>query len=295
MILGNGTNTLFADGMFAGVVVRLGDSFQKAGPESATTGSPFSPSSGKIAGGRQEMQPPCTEAATVGAPPEMQPPADDAIWCCGAAASLSTLARRFLEAGLTGFEFAAGIPGSLGGAVYMNAGAYGGEMRDVLVGAEGIAPDGRTVRVFRAADLDLSYRHSALMETGYILTRVWLRLRRGDRATIRARMQELAARRSEKQPLQYPSAGSTFKRPSGGFAAKLIEEADLKGVSVGGAQVSTLHSGFIINTGEATATDILDLMHLVQNTVYDRFGVKLEPEVRIVGQEGILGDTGGMA
>ena len=139
------------------------------------------------------------------------------------------------------------------------------------------------MREFTAEELNLSYRHSALEDNGYIVVSAVLQLAEGNQEEIQARMRELMEQRNSKQPVQYPSAGSTFKRPEGYFAGKLIQDAGLKGVSVGGAQVSTLHSGFVINTGGATATDILDLIRLVQNTVYDQFGVKLEPEVRIIG------------
>ena len=165
----------------------------------------------------------------------------------------------------------------------MNAGAYGGEMKDVLVSVRAVSPDGRTVREFSAEELQLGYRRSILAENGYIVTEAVLQLAPGNREEIAGKMKELTEQRNRKQPVQYPSAGSTFKRPEGYFAGKLIEDAGLKGVSVGGAQVSVLHSGFIINTGGATATDILDLIALVQNTVYEKSGVKLEPEVRIVG------------
>ena len=165
----------------------------------------------------------------------------------------------------------------------MNAGAYGGELKDILVSATAVSRDGKEVREFTAEELELSYRHSALEENGYIVVSAVLQLQPGDQEEIQGKMRELMEKRNSKQPVQYPSAGSTFKRPEGYFAGKLVEDAGLKGVAVGGAQVSVLHSGFVINTGGATATDILDLIALVQNTVYDQFGVKLEPEVRIIG------------
>ena len=149
--------------------------------------------------------------------------------------------------------------------------------------AKAVSRDGSEVREFTAEELELSYRHSALEDNGYIVVSAQLQLQPGVQEEIQAKMRELMEKRNSKQPVQYPSAGSTFKRPEGYFAGKLIEDAGLKGVSVGGAQVSVLHSGFVINRGGATATDILDLMTLVQNTVYDQFGVKLEPEVRIIG------------
>ncbi len=202
---------------------------------------------------------------------------------CGCQALMSTVAKAALEHNLTGFEFASGIPGSLGGAVFMNAGAYGGEMKDIVESVIVVTRDGQNVKEIPAGELELSYRHSIMEETGDVAVSVKLKLTKGERDKIATTMAELTKKRNEKQPVQYPSAGSFFKRPEGYFAGKLVQDAGLKGLAVGGAQVSELHSGFIINRGNATATDIIDLMHLVQNTVYDKFGVKLEPEVRILG------------
>ena len=202
---------------------------------------------------------------------------------CGCEALVSVAAKAALAANLTGFEFASGIPGSLGGAVFMNAGAYGGEMKDIIESAVVVARDGSSVRTMTCEELELSYRHSAIEETGDVAVSVTVKLAKGSHDKIAAKMAELTKMRNEKQPVQYPSAGSFFKRPEGYFAGKLIQDAGLKGLSVGDAQVSELHSGFIINRGNATAADIIELMHLVQNTVYDKFGVKLEPEVRIIG------------
>ena len=207
---------------------------------------------------------------------------DDTLLVCGASALMSKVASAALENSLAGFEFASGIPGSIGGAVFMNAGAYGGEMKDIVELVNVVSPDGRELKTLRPEELALSYRHSALEETGDIVVSVGLRLTKGDRAEIKTRMSELTRQRNEKQPVQYPSAGSFFKRPAGHFAGKLVEDAGLKGISVGGAQVSSKHAGFVINAGGATPQDIVDLMHLVQNTVYDRTGVMLEPEVRII-------------
>ena len=201
---------------------------------------------------------------------------------CEAGIYMSTLAKQLMNAGLSGFEFASGIPGSLGGGLFMNAGAYGGELKDIVKSVLAVSPDGSCERVFTNEEMRFSYRHSVLQENGYIAVAASLKLTKDEPAKIAERMRELAQKRNSKQPVQYPSAGSTFKRPEGYFAGKLIEDAGLKGVSVGGAQVSTLHSGFVINRGGATATDILQLMALIQNTVYDKFGVKLEPEVRII-------------
>lgn len=202
----------------------------------------------------------------------------------GGGALMSAVAKAALAADLTGFEFASGIPGSIGGAVFMNAGAYGGEMKDIVESVELVSRDGRSLRTVRGSDMDFAYRHSCLEESGDVVVSVCLRLQPGVHEEIAAKMKELTQRRNEKQPVQYPSAGSFFKRPEGYFAGKLIQDAGLKGLTVGGAQVSEQHSGFIINRGGATAGDIIDLMHLVQNTVFDQFGVRLEPEVRIIGE-----------
>ncbi|MGN0658898.1 MAG: UDP-N-acetylmuramate dehydrogenase [Emergencia sp.] len=204
---------------------------------------------------------------------------------CGAAALMSAVAKQALAADLTGFEFASGIPGSIGGAVFMNAGAYGGEMKDIVESVNLVSRDGSRTYTLSGDEMEFGYRHSRLEESGDVAVSVVLKLEAGDHGRIAETMKDLSRRRNEKQPVQYPSAGSFFKRPEGHFAGKLIQDAGLKGLSVGGAQVSELHSGFIINRGGASARDITDLMHLVQNTVYDRFGVKLEPEVRILGEE----------
>ncbi|MBR3756402.1 MAG: UDP-N-acetylmuramate dehydrogenase [Firmicutes bacterium] len=208
---------------------------------------------------------------------------DDGL-VCGTAALMSVVAKIALRESMTGFEPLSGIPGSLGGAVFMNAGAYDGEMKDIVEYVDIVTRDGAEVKRIKGEDMDFSYRHSILEETGDVAVSVKLKMPKGDKEVIAAKMQELMKRRNEKQPVQYPSAGSFFKRPPGFFAGKLVQDAGLKGLTVGGAQVSELHSGFVINIGGATATDIIDLMHLVQNTVYDKFGVKLEPEVRIIGE-----------
>lgn len=202
----------------------------------------------------------------------------------GCGTLMSAVAKAALDAELSGFEFASGIPGSLGGAVFMNAGAYGGEMADIIQEARILSKDGSREYVLSCQELELGYRHSALHETGDIVVSATLRLSKGNPEAIREKMKELTAKRNEKQPVSLPSAGSFFKRPEGHFAGKLIQDAGLKGMAVGGAQVSPLHSGFIVNTGGATATDILRLMEVVQATVLDQFGVKLEPEVRIIGE-----------
>lgn len=204
---------------------------------------------------------------------------------CGAGTLMSVIAKEAAAASLTGFEFASGIPGSIGGAVFMNAGAYDGEISQILEKVKVVSRDGNEERYMTADELDMSYRHTRLHETGDIVTEVILKLEQGNESLIRAQMAELTKKRNAKQPVSFPSAGSFFKRPQGYFAGKLIQDAGLKGLSVGGAQVSELHSGFIINKGDATATDILQLMEIVQAKVLDEFGVKLEPEVRIIGEE----------
>lgn len=197
-------------------------------------------------------------------------------------ALLSRVAKEALNHELTGFEFAAGIPGSFGGAVSMNAGAYGGEMKDVLISADVLTPEGEIITL-SVEELDLSYRHSCIFEKNYIVLGARIHLTKGNPEAIRSRMNELAAARKEKQPLEYPSAGSTFKRPEGFFAGKLIQDAGLRGYTVGGAQVSEKHSGFVINKGGATAEEILFLIRQVQKKVKEQFGVTMEPEVRFVG------------
>lgn len=202
----------------------------------------------------------------------------------GAGVLLSAAAREACNASLTGFEFASGIPGTVGGAVFMNAGAYDGEISQIIESAEILSKDGSRIFTLNKGELELSYRNSILQRTGDVLLKAVFLLEPGDREKIADRMKELAARRAEKQPLDYPSAGSFFKRPHNHFVGKLIQDAGLQGLSKGGAQVSTLHAGFIINTGGATATDIIDLMEIVRGTVYEEFGVLLEPEVRIIGE-----------
>lgn len=240
LFIGNGSNMLFTDAGFPGLVVKLGEAFEAV----SVSGT-------------------CITA--------------------GAGALLSVISRAAAAEGLTGLEFASGIPGSLGGAVFMNAGAYGGEMKHVLVSVRAMDRKGRVFEI-PAEDLDLSYRHSCFEENGMVILSAKLRLEKGDKAAIDAKIKELTLQRTTKQPVAYPSAGSFFKRPEGYFAGKLVQNAGLKGLSVGGAQVSALHAGFVINKGGATATDVIDLMKIVQETVMDKFGVLLEPEVRIIGK-----------
>ena len=201
-----------------------------------------------------------------------------------AGALLSVVASKALEHDLTGFEFAEGIPGSLGGATYMNAGAYDGEMCQVVEAVQAMSRDGEQEYTLTLQEMQYGYRNSILMEKGDLVISVVLKLKQGDHEAISSRMNELTTKRNLKQPLQYPSAGSFFKRPIGNYTGKLIQEANLKGLVVGGARVSPLHAGFIINEGGATATDIINLMKIVQNTVYDQSGIMLEPEVRIIGE-----------
>lgn len=197
-----------------------------------------------------------------------------------AGATNAAVAGAALDAGLAGFEFASGIPGTIGGAAIMNAGAYGGEFKDVAVELTCVTPEGEVVKVSRD-EADWSYRHSMMDAAGYIVVEAILELTPDDPAEIAARMDELKARREEKQPLDMPSAGSTFKRPEGYFAGKLIQDSELRGYRVGGAQVSEKHTGFVVNAGGATAADVMQLIEGVQSRVKERFGVMLEPEVRI--------------
>ena len=199
-----------------------------------------------------------------------------------AGALLSAVSKKAMEAGLTGMEFASGIPGTLGGAAVMNAGAYGGEMKDILVSVTVLTDEGEQ-KVLKAEELNLGYRTSIIKERGYIVLDGVLQLQAGDRDAIKTRMEELKVQRVTKQPLEYPSAGSTFKRPEGYFAGKLIEDAGLRGYRVGGAQVSEKHCGFVINTGDAATSDVVQLIHNVQNIIWNKFKVKLEPEVKFLG------------
>lgn len=197
-----------------------------------------------------------------------------------AGASLMRVCRFALENELSGLEFAYGIPGSCGGAAFMNAGAYGGEMKDVLYRCDHVDSNGN-VGALEGDSLQLSYRHSAYYDNGCTITGLYMRLHKADGEEIKAKMDDLIGRRRDKQPLEYPSAGSTFKRPQGYFAGALIEECNLKGASVGGAQVSEKHAGFVINKGGATCKDVLDLCEMVSNKVLNEKGVKLEMEIRV--------------
>ena len=199
-----------------------------------------------------------------------------------AGALLSEVAAHALKDGLAGFEFAAGIPGTLGGACVMNAGAYGGEMKDVLYEVTVLTPQGE-FRILKEDELELGYRTSVIARKGYIVLEAVIRLKKGDEEEIRRQMEDLRDRRISKQPLEYPSAGSTFKRPEGYFAGKLIQDAGLRGYTFGGAQVSEKHCGFVINRGDATAAEVADLMRRVADKVEEQFKVRLEPEVKRLG------------
>ena len=248
LFLGNGSNTLFLDGEFDGIVIKAGEAFEKI----------------EIARN------------------------DEASFVinAGSAALLSKVARAAAAEELTGLEFAAGIPGSVGGGVFMNAGAYDGEIKNVLESVLLITEenDAYITKEVCADSLELGYRHSRLMETGDIILSARFILKKGSKEEIEAKMKDFSERRTSKQPLEYPSAGSFFKRPEGDFAGRLIQDSGLAGLTVGGAQVSEKHCGFIINKGNATAEDVVRLMRLVQNVVEEKFGVKLEPEVRLIGE-----------
>lgn len=205
------------------------------------------------------------------------------VLAAGGAVSLAAAARKAKEQSLAGFEFAAGIPGTVGGAVVMNAGAYGSEMKDVLRRVRVMTREGEVLSL-EAGQLSLGYRASCILKRGYVVLEAEFALTPGDSEAIGARMSGLAARRREKQPLEYPSAGSTFKRPAGNFAGKLIEEAGLRGVRVGGAQVSEKHCGFVINRDNATAADVMELCRLVMQRVKENSGVELEMEVKRLGR-----------
>ena len=208
---------------------------------------------------------------------------DDTTIFCEAGASLKSLCMFALENSLSGLEFAYGIPGTLGGAVYMNAGAYGGEMKDVLFSCKHIDADGN-IGELSQDELDLRYRGSAYTDNGFTIVSAVMKLKKAEKTDVKTAMDDKLQRRKDKQPLEYPSAGSTFKRPEGYFAGALIEECGLKGYTVGGAQVSEKHAGFVINKNKATATDVITLIKDVQKIVFEKHGVMLETEVKIIGE-----------
>ena len=208
---------------------------------------------------------------------------EDTDLVVGAGALLRDVASYAQENGLAGLEFACGIPGSIGGAIFMNAGAYDDEMKSVVVSVTTVSPRGE-VRTYSAKELDFGYRHSIFQSCDEAICETRLHLHEDNRAQILARMEDLNQRRESKQPLAYPSAGSTFKRPPGYFAGTLIDQTGLKGLTVGGAQVSQKHAGFIINIGNATADDVQRLIAAVQKRVYAKHAVELFPELRIIGE-----------
>ena len=252
-LLGNGSNILFADEGFRGAVIDV--------------------SAEQTAQGVRIV-----EGAV---PPEGQEDKEWSLLCAPAGMKLSELCNFALEHGCTGLEFAYGIPGTVGGAVYMNAGAYGGEMKDVLESVSYLTSDGRWVDS-EASELDLSYRHSVFEENGACILGAVFRLAKGDPEEIRARMQELMHKRIDKQPLDKPSAGSTFKRPEGAFAAALIDQCGLRGHRHGGAAVSEKHCGFVVNLGGATCADVLAVCDEVRAIVKEKTGYDLEKEIRVV-------------
>ena len=208
-------------------------------------------------------------------------PKDGETLVCQAGASLVNICSKALEQGLAGLEFAYGIPGTLGGAVFMNAGAYGGEMKDVVTSVKAMDRQGN-IKVYSNSELDFSYRHSRFCQSGEIVLSAEIKLQKGDKSEIKAKMDELMEKRRSKQPLEYPSAGSTFKRPEGNYAAALIEQCGLKGVHVGGAEVSTKHSGFVINKGNASFAELMELIRIVKDTVREKTGYVLECEPLII-------------
>ena len=248
-LIGNGSNLLVKDGGVRGLVVHIGDGFSQ-----------------------------------ISAPVPL-PDGRFALTAQGGA-RLTKLSNAAADAGLAGMEFAAGIPGTVGGAVYMNAGAYGGEMKDVVTNVTACEMDGRIVS-YNNEEMAFGYRHSALIDAGrpVAVTSVTVALEKGDEDTIRTAMREFNARRREKQPVTLPGCGSTFKRPEGHFAGTLIDQCGLKGLRIGGASVSTLHAGFLVNDQQGTAADYLALMAEVQRIVLEKTGVQLEPEVRIIGED----------
>lgn len=209
---------------------------------------------------------------------------DDNIITAGAGAILSKVCNMAMESSLSGLVFASGIPGSVGGAIYMNAGAYGGEMKDVVKEVELLNSATGEIKIVPGADMGFAYRTSIVKNSPYIVLSAKFELMSADREEIKSQMNELSAKRREKQPLEYPSAGSTFKRPEGYFAGKLIEDANLKGYRVGGACVSQKHSGFVVNDNNATCEDIITLIRDVRRIVNEKFGVLLEPEVCMLGE-----------
>ncbi len=248
MLIGNGSNFLVSDEGYPGIMIKLGEEFTDVAIASGTG----------------------TDCVKVRA---------------GAARLLSSVSAFLTEHGLAGMEFASGIPGSMGGAVFMNAGAYGGEMKDIIESVRLMKPDGSKVLELGSAEMDFGYRHSMVEDSGLIVLSALLKLTPDDPEAISAKVRELQERRNAKQPVNYPSAGSTFKRPVGGYAAAMIDQAGLRGYREGGAMVSEKHAGFVINAGGATAEDVLAVMRHVREVVFEKNGVMLEPEVRLINCE----------
>ena len=286
-IIGNGTNLLVSDAGVDHVVVEIGRALDgiELLPEANASEATSSLRGSSSATGSTKTT--ATEVKAVNATAVKEQvnatAADEKIYYLRVLAGtlLSKAAQFAASQELAGMEALRGIPGTLGGAVTMNAGAYGTEMKDVLHSVDVLTPEGE-LQTLTLAELELGYRHSVIPERGYIVVAATLALRKGDPAEIQARMADFQNRRKEKQPLDKASAGSTFKRPEGYFAGTLIEQTGLKGLTVGGAQVSTKHAGFVINVGGATSADVEELIRQVQQAVYAAHGVHLEPEVRIV-------------
>ena len=293
-ILGNGTNVLAPDEGFRGVVILTSEMREisieeKTGNDERIGNDEKTGNDERIGNdektGNDEKIVNDGEIGTdgkLGSDEEIGNDGKAWIVKAGAGVLLSTLSMECAKKGLTGLEYARGIPGSVGGAVVMNAGAYGGEVKDSLIGVTVMSGEGGEPFKMKAEELELGYRHSIIPERGIVVLEAEFELAKGDHDSIFALMDELSTRRKEKQPLEYPSAGSTFKRPEGYFAGKLIEDAGLKGFSVGGAQVSEKHAGFVINKGGATSADIMNLIKEVQRRVYEASGVMLEPEVKFM-------------
>lgn len=241
LILGKGSNVLFSDNGFRGVVICLGSDFS----------------------GIHRL--------------------DTVTLACDSGVTLIQLCRHAMELGLAGLEFAYGIPGSVGGAVYMNAGAYGGEMKDVLLRTHHLNPDG-TTGSFEGGKMAFDYRHSPYTDSNMVITQAVFRLTAGDKGEIRSRMEDYMNRRKDKQPLEFPSAGSTFRRPPGAYASALIDQCGLKGRRVGGAVVSEKHAGFVVNAGDATYAHVMELIEIVKREVQEKTGHQLACEVKVIGE-----------
>ncbi|MBR6230279.1 MAG: UDP-N-acetylmuramate dehydrogenase [Eubacterium sp.] len=265
MVVGKGSNLLFADREFHGVVIEIGDHFSDMSVHmDRKTAENF---------GNEPVDE--SENESVHSRP-------GTVVVVKSGLALSSMASRLAKLGLAGFEFAGGIPGTVGGAITMNAGAYGGEIRDCLREVTVMTETGE-LKTLSAEELELSYRHSILQEKNWIVLSGTFAFTPGNREEIQEKMRELNERRREKQPLEFASAGSTFKRPEGYFAGKLIEDAGLRGYHIGDAQVSEKHCGFVVNRGGATASEIHSLIKHVQRVVQERFDVELETEVKLIG------------